>query len=152
MCAIRSESGQILGTVDDRPAISSSISRRERIALAARVLLDEAEINDQELSILLRALARREADVGKSSSGNSSHSGGECQAPAAAKLSPRRCETLDLLMRGLSEKEVAQRMQLTRATVHEHVKRIYRAMRVHSRSELLSMVLGQAPNGRQYPK
>lgn len=29
-------------------------------------------------------------------------------------------------------------MKLTRHTVHEHVKAIYRAMRVHTRSELMS--------------
>lgn len=115
------------------------LSRRERLALAAQVLLDEADVCDQQLAILLNALARDEAD--STANPGPDRTANDTVTPLnSSKLSRRRRETLEYLMRGLSEKEVAARMNLTRHTVHQHVKAIYRAMRVHTRSELMSTV------------
>lgn len=51
--------------------------------------------------------------------------------------------TLALLAKGLAEKEVARRRGLSRHTVHDHVKRLYRHYQVGSRAELLARVLGE---------
>lgn len=45
---------------------------------------------------------------------------------------------LALLLGGLAEKTVAAQLDVSPHTVHNHVKRIYAAYRVNSRSELLS--------------
>jgi DNA-binding CsgD family transcriptional regulator len=56
-------------------------------------------------------------------------------------LSPAQRQVLQLLLRGLSEKEVAACLHLSSHTVHAHTKNIYRALDVHSRAELLTRYL-----------
>ncbi len=53
-------------------------------------------------------------------------------------LSPAERRVLDLLLLGLSEKEVATRLEISPNTVHCHVGKIYKAVGVCSRSELLA--------------
>lgn len=60
-----------------------------------------------------------------------------------ADLSKAQCRVLDLLLQGLAEKQVAVRLRLSSATVHNHVQAIYRVFNVHSRSELLVLLLGK---------
>ncbi len=52
-----------------------------------------------------------------------------------------------LLLSGHSEKEIARRLHLSPHTVHNHVKRIYRAYGVHSRADLLARFI--RPTHRQ---
>src|SRR4051794_23301199 len=52
------------------------------------------------------------------------------------RLTPRQTETLRMLLFGASEKQVALKLSLSRHTVHEHVKAIYRTVGVSSRGEL----------------
>lgn len=70
----------------------------------------------------------------------------------------RRCRaTLELLMRGASEKEVARELHRSVNTIHEHIMIIYRHFNVSSRAELLAYFIqrtprpidpnGQLPNG-----
>lgn len=56
-------------------------------------------------------------------------------------LSPRTRRVLKLLLEGLSEKEVAVSLKLSRHTVHEYVKMIYARVGVTSRGELLATFL-----------
>ncbi|WP_051718409.1 response regulator transcription factor [Hymenobacter sp. IS2118] len=53
-------------------------------------------------------------------------------------LSPRETEVLQALTEGLSEKQVAARLNLSPDTVHTYVKRLYDKLKVRSRGELLS--------------
>ena len=55
--------------------------------------------------------------------------------------SKRLREVLASLMRGLSEKQVALRLGISRHTVHHYTKAIYRFYGVCSRSELLCLWL-----------
>jgi DNA-binding CsgD family transcriptional regulator len=55
-----------------------------------------------------------------------------------ASLSPRQRQTLQYLLAGHSEKEIAEQMRLSPNTVHHHVKAIHRHFAVSSRSELLA--------------
>jgi DNA-binding CsgD family transcriptional regulator len=64
-------------------------------------------------------------------------------------LSPAEYEVLRLLAQGLAEKEVAARLHLSRHTVHAHTKRIYHAVGVHSRAELLATSLVGRPRSCQ---
>jgi DNA-binding CsgD family transcriptional regulator len=57
---------------------------------------------------------------------------------ADVPLSPRVRQTLERLLQGDSEKQVARRLRLSTHTVHVYVKTLYRKMNVNSRSELLA--------------
>jgi DNA-binding NarL/FixJ family response regulator len=54
---------------------------------------------------------------------------------AAATLTPRQCEVLELLAQGLANKAIARRMQLSEFTVRGHVHAVLRILGVTSRSQ-----------------
>ena len=58
--------------------------------------------------------------------------------PSTEPLSPRQRQTLELLLAGNAEKEIANRLAISRHTVHVYVKSIYRTFGVCSRGELLA--------------
>jgi DNA-binding CsgD family transcriptional regulator len=62
-------------------------------------------------------------------------------SPVMVVLSPRQKQTLRLLLGGDAEKQIATKLSLSRHTVHEHVKAIYRSIGVSSRGELLAKFL-----------
>jgi DNA-binding CsgD family transcriptional regulator len=53
-------------------------------------------------------------------------------------LSPRERQTLELLLTGNAEKQIAARLDISRHTVHVYVKSLYKRFGVNSRSELLA--------------
>jgi len=57
------------------------------------------------------------------------------------KLSRAEISVLLLLVEGLTEKQVAAGLNVSWNTVHVHVQQIYRILKVHSRAELLSLLL-----------
>jgi DNA-binding CsgD family transcriptional regulator len=59
--------------------------------------------------------------------------------PGAAKLSPRMGQTLQRLLAGDSEKEIACRFGRSRHTVHVYVKKLYERFGVSSRGELFAL-------------
>ena len=61
--------------------------------------------------------------------------------PHLGGLSPRRRQVLDCLLEGDGEKQVARRLGLHQATVHDHVKAIYLHFGVSSRPELMAVFL-----------
>jgi DNA-binding CsgD family transcriptional regulator len=58
--------------------------------------------------------------------------------PSACRLSPRLQETLQCLLDGLSEKQIADRLDISRTTVHEYVTSLYRRFGVNGRAELMA--------------
>ena len=58
-------------------------------------------------------------------------------------FSRRMIETLQLLLSGDSEKEVATKLSLSPHTVHIHVKKLYKRLDVSSRAELMAKCLGK---------
>jgi DNA-binding NarL/FixJ family response regulator len=64
------------------------------------------------------------------------------------KLSTAQNRVCVLLLRGLSEKEVAEQLSISQATVHNHVQAIYKIYCVHSRPELLVRMLAGAKVGK----
>jgi DNA-binding NarL/FixJ family response regulator len=70
-------------------------------------------------------------------------------AVAAASLSPREAEVLDLLAKGFLYKEIADQMKVSYATVHTHIRHIYEKLHVRSRTEAVAKHLGQ---GRARPE
>ena len=68
------------------------------------------------------------------------------------RLAPRVRETLSCLLDGDSEKQAAARLNLSRETVHQYVKVLYRHYRVASRAELLARVFRRRAPGRPEPE
>lgn len=64
--------------------------------------------------------------------------------PELRDMAPRLRQTCTLLMRGLSEKEVAAELDLSTHTVHQYVKELYRRMQVRSRGELHARLASKA--------
>jgi DNA-binding CsgD family transcriptional regulator len=58
-------------------------------------------------------------------------------------LSKRMKDTLQLLLSGDSEKEVATKLGISRHTVHIHIKNLYKRLGVCSRAELMAKCLGK---------
>ena len=54
---------------------------------------------------------------------------------AAASISRREQQVLQLLSAGLSEREIAARLSLSGATVQTHLKSIYHKLGVHNRTQ-----------------
>lgn len=56
-------------------------------------------------------------------------------------LSPRLRETLDLLLKGKIEKEIAQDLGLEPVSVHKYITLLYRRYGVSGRAELMALFL-----------
>jgi DNA-binding NarL/FixJ family response regulator len=63
------------------------------------------------------------------------------QATCACGLSPRLQQALVALLAGESEKEVAQRLELSPTTAHQYIQQLYRHFGVQSRAQLLAQML-----------
>ncbi len=57
------------------------------------------------------------------------------------QLSPRLRQTLACLLDGDSEKQIADRLGLSHATIHQYVTTLYRHFGVRSRAQLLALVI-----------
>jgi pSer/pThr/pTyr-binding forkhead associated (FHA) protein len=64
-------------------------------------------------------------------------------------LSAAQARVFELLLGGLSEKQVAGKLELSRHTVHTHVRQIYRVLKVKSRAELLAHFVQQPSDPAQ---
>ena len=64
--------------------------------------------------------------------------------PVRPRLSPRQRQTLDLVLGGLCDKEIAERLGISRYTVNQYTKAIYRYYAVTSRAQLLAHLLVQS--------
>ena len=61
---------------------------------------------------------------------------------SAYSLTPREMCVADLLLRGLSNKEIAARCHISEFTVKDHLKHIYQKTGAHQRTALLARLLG----------
>jgi DNA-binding CsgD family transcriptional regulator len=65
-----------------------------------------------------------------------------------AALTPRESEVAVLVVEGLSDREIAERLCISRYTVHQYVRGIYRTLGVPSRVALTRLLLGARVPGR----
>lgn len=54
-------------------------------------------------------------------------------------MAPRLRQTLDLLLVGDGEKQIAGKLKISPHTVHQYVKSVYKRFGVSSRAELLAL-------------
>jgi DNA-binding NarL/FixJ family response regulator len=106
---------------------------------------DLVEVRRQLLADLCRLLGQR---INGESLDRATPRESKRETSPLPELSPRMRQTLDRLLAGDSEKQIAHRMGLSRHTVHVYVKAIYRGFSVSSRGELLSKFV-QAPIYKQ---
>jgi DNA-binding CsgD family transcriptional regulator len=90
--------------------------RRRTIAI-----LDDAQAS---LTVLLRAFEASRAFSGELSG-----------------LSGRQAEVIEMIATGYTEKELARRLGMSRATAHTHVNRLFKRFNVHSRAALVALWL-----------
>ncbi|MDB5173994.1 MAG: Transcriptional regulator, LuxR family [Phycisphaerales bacterium] len=64
-----------------------------------------------------------------------------------ARLPPRMQQTLQRLLAGDAEKEIARRLGVSKHTVHVYVKALYRKFEVNSRGELLARFVNATYRG-----
>jgi DNA-binding CsgD family transcriptional regulator len=77
---------------------------------------------------------------------------GDVQSPQSGdapspRLAPRLRQTLDLLLAGDSEKQIARKLSLSPHTIHDYVKAIYRRFGVGTRAELLALWVRKRDEG-----
>lgn len=61
-------------------------------------------------------------------------------------LSKRQQEVAGWVIRGLSNRQIAERLFITEQTVKDHLHDIFEMMKIRRRSELAARILGYAPN------
>jgi DNA-binding NarL/FixJ family response regulator len=61
-------------------------------------------------------------------------------------LSLREIQVIDLMTNGLRYKEIAGKLEISYATVHTHIRHIYKKLRVKCRTEAVALYLRQHPS------
>jgi DNA-binding NarL/FixJ family response regulator len=123
--------------------------RRQSIDAAVRMTGSAARTPVESLHLQRRMLAGVCRMIGDQINGGATTQ--RCEArrqdgpdPAVlGVLSPRMRQTLERLVAGDSEKEVATRLGVSPHTVHVYVKSLYRRLSVSSRGELFAVVAGR---------
>ena len=93
------------------------------------------------VSFLLVALAETDEKPVETDSDNETAKSPTEESPeefARARLSKAQRRVFVMLLKGLSERQIAAQLKLSPTTVHNHTQAIYRVFNVHSRSKLLA--------------
>jgi DNA-binding CsgD family transcriptional regulator len=64
-------------------------------------------------------------------------------------LTPREADVATLVVEGLADREIAERLTLSRYTISQHVRSIYRKLGVRSRVALTRALIAQPPEARR---
>jgi pSer/pThr/pTyr-binding forkhead associated (FHA) protein len=113
--------------------------QRCNLKLEDRIELGSLEFQVVDEQWLLNRLRGIEDETLSQGKHRESHS----NAPRSEALTPAQEQVLVLLLEGLDEKTAAKRLNRSTHTIHNHVRKIYEVFEVHSRSELLALVLGR---------
>ncbi len=111
--------------------IPKSLSFFEFSAALARSLAGEVYLPQMSVQEGLRRLRRE---------GGLAQEGAEGIAAAVARLSPRQLDVLRLLVYGLSNREIAEHLEISEGTVKTHMGHIFPALGVHSRAEAVYLL------------
>ena len=130
-----------------RPRVASIASAVRLMDASEGAAADSLARHRQLVANLCRILGDQLAGVAASPGpGSTAAPADGPSAPApAVPLSPRMRQTLERLLAGDSEKEIACRLRLSPHTVHVYVKTLYRRFGVCSRGELFARFVRPAP-------
>ncbi|OSM43343.1 helix-turn-helix transcriptional regulator [Nesterenkonia sp. PF2B19] len=107
--------------------------------LTAHLADDDAAKDEAE-----EHLRRRRPHLRPRLEGSGLGPGGPVWTQARMLLSPREQEIVELLLRGLSSADVADRAGISVRTVQTHVRHVYRKLRVTSRTELRARLISRS--------
>jgi len=96
----------------------------------------------EELALAIRTVARGEVYIQPQIAGKLLARIGKPQ-PGTETLTTRELEVLQLLARGLRNKEIAARLYVSERTVNFHLANIYQKLNVSGRTEALSKAINQ---------
>lgn len=114
------------GYVDQRELRAGDLPRLVRLAASGHRFLSDSAFE------LLRRYLRRSAAV---------KNGHEFDLPGGRALSKREREVLNHLVRGRTNKQIAERLGVTDHTVKTQVNRIYEKLEVRNRLDLLTLAI-----------
>ena len=111
-----------------------------------------AQADDGELLDAVKCVARGNAFMSRAfleEAGIVTVARGQASLGSECKLTEREKEILDLLTRGLANKEIAQALFITEKTVKNHLYRMFKKLGVQGRTQaaLFAMSLGSHKNG-----
>ncbi len=108
-------------------------------------LLAGQQIRFGELRLVLLPESELPSDSGEeqktSDPRNSGNTGLQCPSLPIDLLSPAQRPVLKLLLEGLTERQVAERLGLSQHTIHSHARAIYRTFCIHKKAELFRHLL-----------
>ena len=126
--------------VRDLQSTNSTFVNDERVVISRFVAGDTLRFGSVTLDVLATLDGVRLAtDDGEEETEPRTEDRGAGIEAVIEILSPTDGKVLRLLLDGLPEKQVARELELTKQTVHWRVKRVYRALGVHSRAELSAL-------------
>jgi DNA-binding NarL/FixJ family response regulator len=107
---------------------------RPRIGPPAGLVVETFEEGGESFALLEWPLAQVRAS-------------GPAAAPPVSRLAPAQREVLDLLLRGLSNAEIARRRRRSERTVAHQVDGLFRRFHVGSRAELIALATREGWTG-----
>jgi PAS domain S-box-containing protein len=145
----------LVGDVRGRQFTSVVAAEDTRYAreVFARKIAGTAEVTDVEAVLLDRHGDRVAVDISSvplhrgdrviGVFGQVIHHVPEASRPPHAALTPRQAEVLRLLEHGRSTQQIASELHLSRETVRNHIRHLFRALGVHSRLEAVAVARHQ---------
>jgi DNA-binding NarL/FixJ family response regulator len=140
-----SESAKVLmlSYSEDEPLVTGAISN------GASGYLVHGRFEPEELEMRIKAIARGEMVLSPAVTPAVFDALRRAPGPAndereegLGSLTAREREVLNLLARGLSNRDIAEELVITNKTVKNHLSRIYEKIGVHSRAEAIALWLG----------
>lgn len=124
----------------------ASIPASQRVRVATQILITEARRRGEQRCVLAHDARARVITVLHDTEGAFTQTSaqwqqGDTDQIGSVHVSRRQAGVLRRLLFGLAEKEIAREEGISRHTVHEHVKALYRKFDVTTRAELLSKLL-----------
>ncbi|MEZ5077443.1 MAG: AAA family ATPase [Solirubrobacterales bacterium] len=110
------------------------------------LVLGEQEAGRRSLRTAIGSYAAMQAPVWKALAEADLESGGATESPlesriATLDLTERQAEVTRLIARGLSNREIAERLRVSPSTVKRHLENVYRRTGVNSRGALTALLL-----------
>lgn len=125
--------------------MTTAISEEQKIVKGLKMGADDYIVKPFVLSTLL---ARIEAVIRRSTWNKNDSSQIDIKKVKSVNndITPKESVVLDLLTKGLNNKEIADELNITEVTVKTHLRNIYKKFNVNSRTQLVLMAMQLSSN------